>query len=269
MRLSVWTSYFMELTPEEMVKIYAEKGWSELELSDEHGKMLLDRGDPASVGKEFKQYAEGFGVSFPQGHLWLGANIAADNQREVIDTLKGWLDLFVAVGVKAAVLHPGWNKAYSKEELLEKRVSALKELTEYVRDTDLVICLENIYRTAPEVEDLLELIDHVGSDHLGICLDTGHLNLESKKQKEFILKAGDRLQALHIADNDGSSDQHLMPYGRGNIDWNEVTTALKAIGYKGLWNLEIPGERRCSLAVRLAKLDYIKKMMEIMWEEAK
>lgn len=268
MRLSMWTSYFMDLSPDEMVKQFAEKGWYELELSDEHGKTLLERGEPTSTGREFRRFAGDLGVSFPQGHLWLTSNIAADNQREVLDRLKRWLDLFAAIGVKAAVLHPGRNVGCTAQELLERRVKALHELIEHIRGTDVTICLENIVSSAPEAEDLLEILEHVQRDRLAICLDTGHLNLSSKKQKDFILKVGRHLKALHIADNDGSSDQHLMPYGRGNVPWDEVAEGLKAVDYRGLWNLEIPGERRCPLSIRLAKLDYIRVMMELMEQES-
>ncbi|MGI6707380.1 MAG: sugar phosphate isomerase/epimerase family protein [Clostridia bacterium] len=267
MLLGMWTSYFMDLSPEEMVEQFAEKGWHELELSDEHGKVLLERGEPSSVGREFRRFAGDLGVFFPQGHLWLTANIAADNQREVLDHLKRWLDLFAAIGIRAAVLHPGRNPDCTAQELLERRVKALHGLIGHIRGTDVIICLENLVSAAPEAEDLLEILEHVQRDRLAICLDTGHLNLSSKKQKDFILKAGRHLKALHIADNDGSSDQHLMPYGRGNVPWDEVVQGLKAINYRGLWNLEIPGERRCPLSIRLAKLDYIKVMMELMVQE--
>ena len=70
-----------------------------------------------------------------------------------------------------------------------------------------------------------------------------------------------------MADNDGSADQHLMPYGRGTVPWVEVVEALKEIGYEGLFNFEVPGERRCPLPVRLAKLDYLRALSDIMLAE--
>jgi len=32
--------------------------------------------------------------------------------------------------------------------------------------------------------------------------------------------------------------------------------ALREVGYRGLFNFEVPGENRCPPPVRLAKLDY-------------
>ena len=83
-------------------------------------------------------------------------------------------------------------------------------------------------------------------------------------QGEFIRLAGDRLIALHINDNDASRDQHLMPFGMGNVDFKDVMRALRDIGYRGLFNLEIPGERRAPLHLRRVKLDYLKIVCDTM-----
>jgi sugar phosphate isomerase/epimerase len=271
MRPSIWSSYLIELSPEEMVTQFAAKGWECSELSDEHGAVLLQRGDPAKVGRALRLFAQEHGFSFPQGHLWLMADIAGPDQPAVLDQLKRWLDLFLALGIRAGVLHPGGHTLLQQgnEPALvhARRVHALQQLADYVRGTPFTICLENV-SYAPEVEDLLALIEAVGSPHVGICLDTGHLNLASGQQGRFIRRAGPLLQALHIADNEGQTDQHLMPYGRGTVPWDEVVSALKEAGYQGLFNLEIPGENRCPLQVRLAKLDYLRTLTHLMLNSA-
>jgi len=270
MQPGIWTSYLYPSTPEEMVEQFAAKGWFHLELSTEHGDALLQRGDPEKTGRNFARFAGDRGVSLPQGHLWLTCDIAAADQDPVVDALKRWLDLFAAVGVRAAVLHPGGNelrrREASREEIRERQVRALRHLSEHLGDTNLTICLENV-SGIPEAEDLLALIDAVGRSNLGICLDTGHLNLASGDQAGFIGTAGSSLKALHLADNEGQSDQHLMPYGRGTVDWDAVMWALRDLPYEGLLNLEIPGENRGPLPVLLAKLDYLERIVQFMLEE--
>ena len=267
MQPGMWTSYLFASSPEEMVEQFAKKGWCRLELSTEHGEELLQRGDPATVGREFARFAADQGVSFPQGHLWLSCDIAADDQEEVLDKLRNWLDLFAAVGVRAGVLHPGGNELRRRkaaaEAILEVQVRALRQLCAHLQGTELGICLENV-SGAPEAEDLLSIIAAVGEEDLGICLDTGHLNMASGDQAGFIRRAGSHLKAMHIADNEGQTDQHLMPYGRGTVDWAVVMRELKALPYEGLLNLEIPGENRAPLEVLLTKLDYLKEVMRLM-----
>ncbi len=267
MEPSIWTSYFVDLEPEEMVVAFTGKGWFHAELSNEHSKILLDRGDPTIAGQRFRSFAADCGMSFPQGHLWLSVDIAGGDQAKIIAELKRWLDLYLGLGINAAVIHAGGRQLIlagtSPERVLELRLQALKELTDYVNGSDLTICLENT-PSAPQAEDLLSIIKACGSSYLGICLDTGHLNLAGGRQAAFIRSAGQRLQALHLADNDGTADQHLMPYGRGTVRWEEVVPALREVGYHGLFNFEIPGERRCPLPVRLAKLNYLRAVTVFM-----
>lgn len=268
MGYGIWSSYFIEYSPEEMVKLFSKKGWGKLELSDEHGAMLLERGNPKVVGNKFKKYAEEFGVTFPQGHLLLSADIVDSDELEIVDTLKRWLDLFLAVGVKAAVLHPGGFKSRREgvpnEKIRTRQAQVLRQLTKHIENTDMFICLENMSKIEAFAEDLIDIIETTGEGNLGICLDTGHLNIAKGDQEEFIKKSREYLLALHIADNEGTSDQHMMPYGKGNVDWDKVVGALKEIEYDGLWNLEIPGERLCPFEIKLEKLDYLKAMMSIM-----
>jgi len=120
-------------------------------------------------------------------------------------------------------------------------------------------------------------IDEVNSEQLGICLDTGHLHLANaqgktaQSQREFIVKAGRRLKALHIANNNGICDLHLLPFNCSHgIHWDEVVRALIDVGYNGIFNLEISGEHSsvtCPDKVREIKLVYIRKLLDYMLSE--
>ncbi len=266
MRLSVWSAYYLFLTPEEMVLEFVKNGYNYCELSDEHANVLLQRGDPVEVGKQFKEFADKHDFKITQGHLMLNCRLcgSVDGVKST-DILKKWLDLFVAIGIKNAVLHcdsVSFPEGTSIGDKTLANIKALKILTDYIKDTDLVICLENLFggSIVDNVDQLLAIVNQVDSKNIGICLDTGHLNLSDKNQTYFIEKAGKHLQALHIADNDGSGDQHLIPFGLGKINFHDIITSLLAIGYDGLFDFEIPGERACSMEIRALKLQYIKNI---------
>ena len=273
MKLSVWSSYYVELSPEDAVKRFTENGIYCSELSDEHGLMLLNRSDNVlETAKSFSDFLAKNNFEMTQGHLFLKAKICTDDN--AVKTLYRWIDLYEAIGIKNMVLHCDnmVGTSLSKSEKTERNVEKLKALAEYVKDKDVTICLENLRPHSAEetelvdrsVDDLLYIIDRIGSDRFGICLDTGHLNLTDKNQREFIIKAGNKLKALHIANNEGVTDQHMMPYARGTVDFIDVMKALKEIGYEGLFNLEIPGERRAPLEVLDLKLHYIKEVFEYL-----
>ena len=156
----------------------------------------------------------------------------------------------------------------TKEEKTQKNVERLRIIAEHIKDKDITICLENLSGVrngisneelvSGSASDLLDIIQRVGSDRFGICLDTGHLNLTYKNQTEFILLVGSKLKALHIADNEGERDQHMMPFAKGKVNFFDVVDALRKINYEGLFNLEIPGETKIPLELRNEKIKYIK-----------
>ena len=124
----------------------------------------------------------------------------------------------------------------------------------------VTVCIENLVGIFTSIDDILTAIDTVGSDFIGICLDTGHLNLtRTSSQRDFIIKAGKRLKALHIADNDTTADQHRAPFSGGNVDFSEVIEALREVGYDGMFNYEIGGDSgSCPVPVKHVKFLGIK-----------
>lgn len=259
-KLSIWSSYYVDLSPEDALCEIARHGYRYTELSDEHTDALLLRGDPTEVGIAFAAHAASLGVSIPQGHLLLRAHIARD---EDLTVLERQLELFCAIGIKSAVLHCDAPEGMSRDAYRARNLAGLSRLLDTIGDRDLCICLENLRLHHQGVEELLYYVKAINSPHLGICLDTGHLNIShASSQKDFILRAGKHLRALHIADNEGERDQHLMPFGRGTVDMREVYAALCEIGYDGILNLEIPGERFAPLEIRGYKLQYLERAFD-------
>lgn len=269
MKTSMWSSYYMELSPEDAILELAKNGYHYTELSDEHAAVLMNRGEPKDVGKKFGEFARENGMEILQGHLSLAFTICDGGKS--VEQVKKWLDLFDAIGITSAVLHCDrirYEENVSVEDRISRNVEALKELCAYIEGREIRICIESCRSNFPlmgSADEILYIIDSVGSDRMGVCLDTGHLNLtENKDQEKFILTVGNKLTALHIADNDKTSDQHIMPFGMGNVNWIAVMKSLKKIGYDGLFNYEIPGERSCPDFIKSAKLQYLLKVAEYL-----
>ncbi len=100
---------------------------------------------------------------------------------------------------------------------------------------------------------------------VGICWDTGHAQVSGHDQRAAIESLGSRLKALHIQENDGGSDDHLLPFAtvRNGVKWHDVAQALGAIGYGGAFVFEtrnafdaVPDELfddHLQLAVKIAR----------------
>jgi len=75
-----------------------------------------------------------------------------------------------------------------------------------------------------------------------ICVDTGHTHEAESfwvpPPEEMIRLLGSDISILHLHDNSGHWDDHLLP-GMGNIRWPEVFGALDEVGYTGVYNFEL------------------------------
>lgn len=85
----------------------------------------------------------------------------------------------------------------------------------------------------------------VNAPNAGMIFDVGHANVfltrdNNKKMSlmEYIKEIPFKIYEIHITDNHGLEDEHLLP-GRGNINYSELHRSLAAINFNGVISLEI------------------------------
>ena len=78
---------------------------------------------------------------------------------------------------------------------------------------------------ASAAHEAVTLATATGSEHIGVLLDSFHLNIEEKDVIAAIATAGDRLFHFHVSDNDRG-----VP-GSGHVPWDGVREGLRAVGY--------------------------------------
>lgn len=158
----------------------------------------------------------------------------------------------------AMVLHPWTGLDMHKEEEIEINLKICRYLMPIAKRCGVKICLENLFRhrglncTEGACADAKEAVWYIdtlnaeaGEDVFGFCLDTGHANLLGKNLYQYITTLGKRLTVLHINDNMGMDDNHMIPYTQldrqGNktaINWDNFIRGLKEIGYEGALSFE-------------------------------
>jgi sugar phosphate isomerase/epimerase len=108
-----------------------------------------------------------------------------------------------------------------------------RKLIEKAEKNGVNIAIENVF--------MFEYMDYVfgniESERLKFCYDSGHANYFTPGI-DVLAQYGDKLAALHLHDNDGSGDQHLLPFD-GTIDWEHTMAQLKGLGYTGPLALEV------------------------------
>ncbi len=186
-------------------------------------------------------------------------------------TFKGWTDpvtfdefiyptlvrsikVSAVMGAKCVVVHPlhYWKYAGNEQEIFERNMNFYRSLIPICEEYNIKVGIENMFQrdklrgnyiirdACSDVTEFCRYIDTLDSEYMVACLDIGHVGLPSGNPDawEFIRILGrDRLQALHVHDNDFTNDQHLIPYC-GKIDWEEVAKALGEIDYSGDFTYE-------------------------------
>lgn len=164
--------------------------------------------------------------------------------------LHGW-------GAKQIIVHPLQHINYitraDEERNFELNMKFYNRLKPYCEAYGIRVALENLtcyrdtisgwrfFKTACSMpEEFIRYVDTLDSEWFVACLDIGHATVVNQPAADFIRKlGGKRLQALHIHESDGNRDSHTLPFLHGVIDWNEVTAALREIGYAGDFNFEV------------------------------
>jgi len=111
-------------------------------------------------------------------------------------------------------------------------IERFKCLTGIAENNDVTIALENISINSYQAY----VFEHVNSPNLGFCYDSGHKNC-FEPGADILSLFGEKIVAVHLHDNDGSEDQHRIPF-EGSIDWRDQMSAIARTGYNGATTLE-------------------------------
>jgi len=159
------------------------------------------------------------------------------------------------LGGEIVVIHTGTCKIPTQEfrrRARERCLSLLRSLAERAGELGVKLAVENGSSPSNPFSvpaELRELVEEVGA---GIAYDVGHANLREREEgrrldvRSHIRAMGRSLLHLHVHDNRGKDDDHLVP-GEGEIDFDALSGALREAGYRGmviaeLWDPGKPAE---------------------------
>ncbi len=136
----------------------------------------------------------------------------------------------------SGVTYAGWGipshfiGAAEKADMLNRSVESMREVLKTAEEYGVTICVEAVNRfesplinTAEEAVRYIELVD---SKNVGVHLDTYHMNIEENSIGDAIRLTGNRLRHFHTGENNRN-----VP-GRGHLNWPEIFSALREIGYE-------------------------------------
>jgi len=164
--------------------------------------------------------------------------------------LRTEIDFAARVGASSLVLHPICLGLRDPDDRLD--VPEIRRIADYAATRGVVLALENVENSMTVLDRVLDEIgDRPDRTNLALCIDIGHAHLSTDAGREPVINYVERyagpLIHLHLHDNSGTGDDHLIP-GRGTIDWPRLLDTLDRIGFSGTAVLELQGEEPEPLA---------------------
>ncbi|MBC7091294.1 MAG: sugar phosphate isomerase/epimerase [Nitrososphaeria archaeon] len=172
-------------------------------------------------------------------------------RRKSISRLKSSIENAAQLSPLAYVFHPTTvPKGYSRDTLKVEHYHFLEEIMDFSRSLGLTVFLENhvpgMGHMFTDPEEFIEFYKRTGSS-LGLAFDVGHANIGSSV-KRFLDLLVDRIGAVHVHDNDGTSDSHKM-IGSGTVNWKYVISKLRTSNFRGPYIIECVQQPFTSLQI--------------------
>ncbi len=239
-QFSIFSWFGFPIPMEERFKLIKASGFDGVLLwwSDDHSDVDGDKFLQPELARRCGLFIENIHTPFEGINcLWEDGIAGDDFEKKLSDCIT---DCF-KYEIPTAVLHvsQGDNPPPPNQIGLDR----LKRLVEIAERKNINIALENLRK--PKYLDFV--FANIQSDRLGFCYDSGHENCYTKGT-DLLSQYGSKLMALHLHDNDGTDDQHMIP-GEGLIDWGNLNKKLKETCYTGPIALEVENKNlldRCN-----------------------
>lgn len=148
-----------------------------------------------------------------------------------LQRLKDQIDLAAVLRCDIVIgsMRGGLHKGDDLDSIDRRMCLAMNDLCDYAEKKQVNICIEALNRYETQYlrtgEDVLGLIESVGSSRLKVHLDSYHMNIEESDMGQAIRRCAKHLGHFHACDNN-----RRYP-GSGHIDFAPLLAALCEIGY--------------------------------------
>ena len=247
MKLATTTCDFgMYPTHEERIRHLYDAGFRYIDLSlyTEADMVPFMKPDWKETALKLKEFAESLGMKFVQAHSPGGNPLSRDAKWDglLASTIRS-VEVCGILGIPNTVVHAGWAGGIGREEYYERNRDFYALLYPAMEANNVNVLTENSAKSNMGSNyyfltgaDMAEFLDWAAHPLLHACWDTGHANIEGHQYDDLVALGG-HLRALHINDNRGRMDEHMMPY-LGTMCMDEVMLGLRDAKYSGYFTFE-------------------------------
>ena len=128
---------------------------------------------------------------------------------------------------------------FSWQKQWDALVESVQTCSDIAREDGLTLIIEpRVGEMISSTDAMLRLMDHVNRANFKANFDCAHLNAQKEILPLSARKLEGRIAGLHLADNDGTDNRHLMP-GDGNIDFEGLFRELMRQKYDGPLGIDL------------------------------
>ncbi len=240
-------------TPAQVVSLFADTPFRYLDYDfgsvlDDCDHWFLRDGWRDEVQKT-KAEADRLGIRFVQAHA-PSFILQGERAEYGISVAIRAIEACKILGISKMVMHSGFfpeiKYPHGAEEYFKANAPYFQALIPAMEANDVHILFENttikhcregcyfpIY-----AKDLNAMVAYMNHPLFGAAWDVGHANIDNIDHQKEILELGSNLGAIHVHDNRGCLDEHLMPM-MGNCDYDALMRGLIQSGFSGYFTLEV------------------------------
>ena len=183
-----------------------------------------------AISEEIRERAPSYDIEYQVHAPFNDLNPAALNpelRKLAIRYLKETITTAANLGIELTTLHPGHlcpSGVYDVDKVRKANLASLREIAAFADDHGVTLALENMpikhWTLGNTVDELLGMITGTS---LGLCFDIGHAHIMN--EVDNFLANTDRIYNVHIHDNKGRRDEHLV-LGEGTLALPTIVTRL-------------------------------------------
>lgn len=143
---------------------------------------------------------------------------------DAVDEIKRALEVAETIPFRYLVQHMATSRQPADPRNLDAAFSSLEHLVLFAKQRGVTIAVENTPNEFCSAESLVQFVKQTRLNDLRFCFDIGHAHIGEGVAPSFELMR-DRVATVHLHDNNGEKDEHLLPY-EGTIDWDSALGAL-------------------------------------------
>lgn len=256
MELGISTGLFSETSILKILPLIKEAGFGTIEIwagSEKYGGSVHFNWHKELEVKSLERCLKGLGLKVDSLHAPFSEVVDISSPDEKlrnfsVGEVERSMEVLKQLGGRVLVVHPASTEESLKSDIAE-RFSKCRQSLEYLyikaQDLGVQIALETQlpHIFGGDSSTLWQLVEGFSLSVCGFCFDVSHTAFWRKGAVATYDELSGGIKSLHISDNNGVTDDHLIP-GEGQINWREIVRLIKRSGACEVFMLEVMGKHK-------------------------